>query len=322
MSTEAPHIPVLLDEVLASLQPDRSSFIVDLTLGAGGHSEALLDASAEGARLLAIDRDRTALALAGKRLEKFGDRVTLAKSNYRDFASVLDDEEFGVLEDGVRKVDAILLDAGVSSMQLDDAERGFSWRNDAPLDMRMSPDDPLTAAAWLDEIDESTLRWALRDYGEVKRAGHFARAIMEARRAGNLETTGQLADLCEAKAGRAEAKKSVHPATLVFQGIRIAVNDELAGLQEAVDAIPGRLTRGGCAAVISFHSLEDRIVKRSFRDATRTDVPRGVPIRGDDVTDFRLVDGLQRPTDAEISRNPRARSARLRVIQRRAVNHG
>jgi 16S rRNA (cytosine1402-N4)-methyltransferase len=316
MSSPTPHIPVMLDEVVESLRLSSAEFVVDLTLGAGGHSSALLQAASPDARLLCFDRDPHALEVAQHRLRGATQQVDYVHANYREFGSVLDERSFGEEEDGAYRVDAILLDAGVSSMQLDDGGRGFSWREDAPLDMRMDTTSSLTAGDWLDSVSLSELRDTLRNYGEVKRAGHFGTQIFKARREGRLETTTDLAELCEEISGAAEARKSVHPATLVFQAIRIAVNDELAGLREAVEQIPQRLRRGGRAAVISFHSLEDRIVKRGFRDATREDIPRGVPVRGDRSTEFRLIGGLQRPTDEEVARNPRARSARLRVIER------
>lgn len=314
---ETPHRPVMLAEVLEALQPERATFLVDLTFGAGGHSRALLEAASSDARLIAFDRDASALKLGAERLGPRRAQATLMHADYRRFGEALDAHGFGRLFGGRRCVDAILLDAGVSSMQLDDGARGFSFREEAPLDMRMDPESPTTAASLLDEWDEAALRDVLRTYGEVKRAGHFAREILKARRAGSLETTADLARLCEEKAGWQEAKKSIHPATLVFQALRIAVNDELRGLEQAVREIPRRLLPGGRAAVIAFHSLEDRIVKRGFRDATRSDIPRGVPVRGDDATEFSLVGGLQRPTDVEVLDNPRARSSRLRVIERR-----
>lgn len=301
------HDPVLVDDVLAFLDVRPGRRFIDGTLGGGGHTHAILDASQPDGEVLAIDRDPAAIDFARERLADYGDRVQLAQGNYADADKLAAD--FG-------PVDGFLVDAGVSSRQLDDAERGFSFRGNGPLDMRMGPDAP-TLEQFLQSIDEKELARVFRKYGEMKDAGRIAARVLEAFQAGSIETTGELAALIEREGGSAGRKSSIHPATLAFQALRIAVNDELTGLDRAVQNLPRLLAAGGRAVFISFHSLEDRIVKRGFRDLCSTDVPHGVPMRAADMqAAARLL--TTKPvtaSDEELSRNPRSRSAKLRAIE-------
>ncbi len=301
------HDPVLVDDVLAFLDVRPGRRFIDGTLGGGGHTHAILDASQPDGEVLAIDRDPAAIEFARERLADYGDRVQLAQGNYADADKLAAD--FG-------PVDGFLVDAGVSSRQLDDAERGFSFRGNGPLDMRMGPDAP-TLEQFLQSIDEKELARVFRKYGEMKDAGRIAARVLEAFQAGSIETTGELAALIEREGGSAGRKSSIHPATLAFQALRIAVNDELTGLDRAVQNLPRLLAAGGRAVFISFHSLEDRIVKRGFRDLCSTDVPHGVPMRAADMqAAARLL--TTKPvtaSDEELSRNPRSRSAKLRAIE-------
>lgn len=309
-----PHVSVLLEPTLAMLDPRPGGRYVDLTLGAGGHSEAILEASAPSGMLLGIDRDPRALGIARERLQRFGDRFTPVRSTFAEFPRVLEAQ-------GWTEVDGILLDAGVSSMQLDEAERGFSFRFDAPLDMRMSQEGQ-TAAELVDALSEEELVQLLREYGEMSGAHRVARRMKEWRAKGELETTGQLRELCEQTIRKAPGRSQKNPATLVFQALRIAVNDELRQLETALEAMPQFLAPGGVAAVISFHSLEDRRVKRAFRNIVRPAVPKhlqDLPVnieKGEET--FALIKDVG-PSDEEALQNPRARSARLRGLRRLAV---
>lgn len=306
-----PHIPVLLTPTLQALRPRPGGRYVDLTLGAGGHSEAILQASSPTGALIGVDRDPRALALASGRLAPFGARFEAVHARFAEFPSVL-------RERGWTQVDGILLDAGVSSMQLDEAERGFSFRFDAPLDMRMSQEGP-TAAELIDTLSEDELIRILREYGEMSGAHRVARRMKEWRARGELDTTSQLRALCEQAIRTPPGRAKINPATLVFQALRIAVNDELRELEDALAAMPEFLAPGGTAAVISFHSLEDRRVKRAFRDIVRPAQPkhlRHLPIAVEETAPpFELLRDVG-PTEEEASENPRARSARLRCLRR------
>lgn len=286
------HRSVLLDESIEALQPAPGRVFVDCTLGWGGHSEALLRA---GATVYGVDRDPDALAAASERLAEFGDRFTPLLSTFSSAAALVG-----------RPVDGVLADLGVSSPQLDRAERGFSFRFDAPLDMRMSQSGE-TAAELIERLSVSDLARVLRNYGEENRALSFAKAMKRTL----PTTTRELADLIESMAPRKGRK--THPATKVFQGLRIAVNDELGELEALLDQIPELLAPGGRAALISFHSLEDRLVKRRFRQLAGIGAERDA--YGNPVTPpvGRLVHpkGVTATDD-----NPRARSARLRVWEK------
>lgn len=292
------HEPVMTSEVLEHLAPSRGGVFVDCTVAVGGHAQALLDAGAS--RLIGIDRDPAALAQARERLTAFGDRVELVHSDYRRLGELLDARR-------IDEVAGVLADLGVSSMQLDSAGRGFSFRRDDPLDMRMDTSGGVTAAEALATVDERTLADVIYEFGEERHARRVARAIVAAREEQPIETTGRLAEIVR----RAVPRKGyvrIDPATRTFQAIRIWVNRELEGLDAFVAQAADRLAAGGRLAVITFHSLEDRVVKHTLR---ALQAKGAVTIR----TKRPVV-----PSEAEVVRNPRARSAKLRAAERlRAV---
>jgi 16S rRNA (cytosine1402-N4)-methyltransferase len=293
------HAPVLVAEVISHLAPARGGLFVDCTLGGGGHTRALLDAGAS--RVLAFDRDRTALTLAAANLEDRLDRVEMVHADYRTLGDVLDARAIQAVDGG------ILADLGVSSMQLDEAERGFSFRADAPLDMRMDRDNGLTASQMLQVVDEAALADVIYQYGEERFSRRIARAIVRARETGPIETTGQLAALVR-RAVPSRGWQRIDPATRTFQAIRIWVNRELEGLDAFIRMAVSRLLAGARLAIIAFHSLEDRIVKHTFRALAQAPDPLVALI-------------TRRPIEAsddEIAVNPRARSAKLRVAERLA----
>ncbi len=303
------HVPVLLREVLEALRPERGGVFVDATLGLGGHAEALLDA-APSVRLVGIDRDPEALAFARARLARFGDRFVAVEGRHEELALHLD----GL---GFPEVDGVLADLGVSSMQLDRAERGFSFMKDGPLDMRMGRTGP-TAADLVAELPGEELARVFRDYGEEPRAKAVARAVVSARENAPIRTTGELRALvAKAIGGRREEGRD--PATRVFQALRIATNRELVELERFLDDAIARLSLGARVAVLSYHSLEDRIVKDVFRDrAAGCTCPPSFPVC---VCSRRRVLALVtkkpiRPSDEEVLENRRSRSARLRVAER------
>lgn len=307
-----PHRPVLLAEALDVLAPRPGGFYIDGTLGAGGHAEAILEASAPDGRLLGLDRDFAALDLAGRRLERFGERVILVRDTFDNLAARL----AGL---GWPGADGLVLDLGVSSMQLDQAGRGFAFRQDAPLDMRMGSEGE-TAAEVLARLDEKELSRVLRDLGEEPLAKRVARALVGARALQPIATTGRLARLVEdAIPAKLRAQRGIHPATLVFQALRILVNDELGQLDRFLAQAPRLLRPGGRLAVISYHSLEDRRVKRALAGYANpcTCPPRlAVCVCGRRPV-FRLLGKkARRPGPEELAANPRARSARLRAAVR------
>jgi 16S rRNA (cytosine1402-N4)-methyltransferase len=289
------HEPVLAAEAVELLAPSQGGVFVDCTVGLGGHAQALLDAGAS--RVLGLDRDRQALAIARDALARFGDRVELVHADYRDLARVLD-------ERSIVAVNGALADLGVSSMQLDGDGRGFSFRRDEPLDMRMDQSRGETAADLLRTALEDDIANAIFQFGEERYSRRVARAIVNARRERPIETTGQLAAIVR-RAVPHRGYQRIAPATRTFQGQRIWVNRELEGMDAFLATAAGRLLRGARLAVITFHSLEDRIVKHTFRALEKT----GESLR---VLTRRPV----APGDDEIDRNPRARSAKLRVIER------
>jgi 16S rRNA (cytosine1402-N4)-methyltransferase len=308
----APHQAVLLEETIGLLAPRPGDKIVDATLGAGGHAEALLEAAGEDGLLVGIDRDPVALEIAGKRLARFSDRFRPIQGNHCDLKRLLDAE-------GIEAVDRILLDLGISSIQLDDPERGFSFRVDGPLDMRMTPDSGPTAADLLAGIDEARLREILWRYGEERQARRIARAIVQDREQRPFLRTTQLAELVARVAGPGGRQQRIHPATRTFQALRIAVNGEIDGLERLVGDAVMLLRPGGRIAVIAFHSLEDRAVKHAFRDlANRCVCPPRLPVCGCDRRNLLRIETPRpvRPSTDEIQRNPRSRSARLRVAER------
>ena len=307
MSLAHAHVSVLLSEAVDALAIRADGIYVDGTFGRGGHSRAVLAQLGPQGRLIAFDRDPAAIA-AGQAV---GDaRLTLVHSAF----SALDDE---LARLGVQAVDGVLLDLGVSSPQLDDASRGMSFRFDAPLDMRMDTSRGQTVAEWLAEASVGQITEVIREYGEERFAHAIAKAIATARAGGAVATTGQLAALVE-KAVRTR-EPGQHPATRTFQALRIFINQELEELSRVLPACVSRLRPGGRLAVISFHSLEDRIVKRFMRDESRPPVlPRRLPVRAADLPAprLRLVGKAARPGEAEVAANPRARSAVLRVAER------
>ncbi len=290
------HEPVLVAEVLEHLVPARGGVFVDCTVGYGGHSRAMLDAGAS--RVIGLDRDPAALAEATAALEPYGDRVTLIHSDYRRLDEVLDAE-------GIAGVDGLLADLGVSSMQLDSPGRGFSFRRDEPLDMRMDTTAGPTAAEAIHDADERTLADVIYEFGEERHARRIGRAIVAARMRSPVATTGQLADIVRRAVPR-KGYTRIDPATRTFQAIRIWVNRELEGLDTFLAQAARRLRPGGRMAVISFHSLEDRVVKHTLR-ALQVAGDTGLTVR----TKRPVV-----PSEAEVERNPRARSAKLRAAER------
>ena len=287
----------MVTEVVDVLAPSRGGLFVDCTVGLGGHARALLEAGAT--ELLALDRDPAALAAAREVLAPFADRVTLIHADYRELPRVLD-------ERGIAAVDGALADLGVSSMQLDAEGRGFSFRRDEPLDMRMDQTQGPTAAERLRDVDEQELADVIFRFGEERYSRRIARAIVAARRHEPLTTTGQLASIVRRAIPR-RGYQRIDPATRTFQALRIWVNQELEGLDAFLVHAAQRLRQGARLAVITFHSLEDRIVKHVFRALERS----GEAIRI--LTKRPLV-----PSEAEVRRNPRARSAKLRAIERLA----
>jgi len=305
MST-IPHIPVLLDPILDALQPQSAERIIDGTLGAGGHTYAFLEQGA--VVVLGLDVDPQALSIARRRLADYGERAHIHHASYEAMADVCD-------EIGWDAVDGILLDLGVSSMQVDTPERGFAFLHDAPLDMRFDPTGIRpTAAEIVNNWDEAELVDILFRYGEEKFSRRIVKAIIAAR---PIETTGQLADVVKGAVPKAKQSKSIHPATLTFQGLRIAVNDELGRIKRVLPTAIDLLRPGGRLAVISFHSLEDRIVKQVFKDAsTEVKSPPGMVLEEKEAT-VRLM--TRKPivaTDDEITQNRRSRSAKLRVVEK------
>lgn len=312
------HVTILRDEAVAALSPRDGGTYVDGTLGGGGHAERLLEACGPTGRVLGIDRDPDALAAAAVRLAPAGDRIRVVRGAFSTVDSLLEQEQFGVRgADGHWRVDGLLVDLGVSSHQLDTAARGFSLRHDAPLDMRMAQEGE-TAGELLDRLDVPELTRILRTYGDVQHAPRFARAILADRSAGTVQTTLDLASLCERLTPMAQ-RRGHHPATLVFQALRIAVNRELEELETLLAMAPTILAAGGVLSVITFHSLEDRLVKHRMAEWCQPPpVPRGIPVR-DDMrwAPFEVVVRSAVPSEAEIEVNPRARSARLRAVRRR-----
>lgn len=287
---EAPHVPVLRAEVLAALDPSEGKVFIDATLGAGGHSEAILRVS--GTKVIGLDRDPSALALASERLERFGGRFRAVKAEFGEVERVLADL-------GLAKVDGILADVGVSSMQLDQPERGMSFRHDGPLDMRMDPTSGETALELIGCMSDDDLADVIFKLGEERRSRRIARCIKQAYAANDLATTTDLRRAVIRAVGPARIG-GVDPATRTFQALRIAVNGELEQLSALLESAPRALVAGGVLAVISFHSLEDRLVKRAFQDRDKWQALSKKPITA---------------TENELARNPRSRSAKLRAAR-------
>ncbi len=303
------HVPVLLDSVLEGLNIQSSGWYVDGTFGRGGHSSAILKLLEAQGRLLAIDRDPQAIAQVDAVLRQ-DPRFELVHGEFAELKNYAVERKF------LGKVDGLLLDLGVSSPQLDEAARGFSFQSDGPLDMRMDPGSGISAAAWLEQVDEKDLKKALSQLGEERFAGRIARAIVAARVLIPIRTTRQLADIVKAVVPSRGQRKN--PATKTFQAIRIFINNELGQLEQALEASLALLRPGGRLCVISFHSLEDRRVKRFMRDASQVPAQfRGLP---DIPQEFRprlkVIGKAVIANEEEIAANVRARSARLRVAER------
>ncbi|WP_291377664.1 16S rRNA (cytosine(1402)-N(4))-methyltransferase RsmH [Demequina sp.] len=307
------HTPVLLDRCVELLSPalqEPGAVAIDATLGLGGHTEALL-AACPGARVVGIDRDAEAIRLAGERLDVAGDRFASHHATYDDIAGALATVE-------ATHADAILFDLGVSSLQIDEADRGFSYAQDAPLDMRMNRDDPVTAASLLATESEDELTRILHVYGEERFARKIARSIVRRRESEPIERSAQLVDLVRACIPAATRTPGSNPAKRTFQALRIAVNSELDVLEAALVAAIDALRVGGRIVVLSYHSLEDRIVKHAFAEGTEIAVPPGMPVVPDDAQPYLrlLTRGAEKAPEAEIEVNSRAKPVRLRAAER------
>ena len=314
---EAGHIPVLAEEIMSMLAPARGSLQIDATLGGGGHTERILEATDPDGRLLGLDADGAAIARVDGRLRpRFGDRLVLRQGNFRDLATIARDT-------GFEHVDGALFDLGLSSYQLADTERGFGFRAGGPLDMRFDTGRGVPASELLASLDANELTALFRRYGEEPKAGRIARAIVDARRTGPVATAEELAALIErVLPPNPRQPRRTHPATRVFQALRIAVNEELDALQEGLAAALDLLRPGGRLVVLSYHSLEDRIVKRFLAAERRGCVcPPEIPVCvcGRNPRLRLLTRPSLIPTAEEIAANPRARSARMRAAERLAA---
>ena len=323
MVADEPHIPVMLDRCVEVLAPaltrsdadGTGATLVDATLGAGGHAERFLT-QFSGLQLIGLDRDPDALRIAAERLEPFADRITLVRTRYDGIADIVDTVG-GPATQGLQ-VDAILFDLGVSSMQLDRPERGFSYSTDAPLDMRMDPESTLTAAEILNTYDEKALTRVLREFGEERFASRIATFVVRRRATTPFSTTGELVELLYQAIPAATRRTGGHPAKRTFQALRIAVNAELESLRQAIPAALAALRPGGRIAVMAYQSLEDRIVKGQFAAATASRTPPGLPVElpGYGPEFVALTRGAERADSEEIERNPRSAPVRLRALQR------
>ena len=304
------HISVLLNECIDNLNIRPDGIYVDGTMGGGGHSLEIAKRLTTG-RLICIDQDPNAHEAAGKRLAEYKDRITFVRDNFGNIKSILDSL-------GIEKIDGMLLDIGVSSHQLDEAERGFSYQQDAPLDMRMNPDRPFSAYDVVNGYDEDELDRVIFTYGEERWARRIAQFIVKEREAKPIETTGELVDIIKKAVPKGARKDGPHPAKRTFQAIRIEVNGELDVLQRAIDDVAARLAVGGRLCIITFHSLEDRIVKEAFRKQENPCIcPPQFPVcvcgkkpLGRVITRKPIL-----PSKEELEKNPRSRSAKLRVME-------
>ncbi|MGV0791030.1 16S rRNA (cytosine(1402)-N(4))-methyltransferase RsmH [Mycolicibacterium sp. XJ1819] len=318
------HIPVLIDRCVELLKPaltrhspdGAGAVLVDATLGAGGHAERFLT-ELPGLRLIGLDRDPDALWIAGERLTRFGDRVLLVRTRYDGIASVLADSGSWAGSEPLL-VDGVLFDLGVSSMQLDRSERGFSYAADAPLDMRMDRDADLTAAEVVNTYDEKALTRVLRDFGDEKFAGRIAAHIVRRRARQPFSTTGELVELLYQAIPAPARRTGGHPAKRTFQALRIVVNGELDSLRDALPAAMDALAPGGRIVVMAYQSLEDRIVKRQFAAATASRTPTGLPVElpGHEPQFVSLTRRAERASAEEIATNPRSASVRLRALEK------
>lgn len=300
------HRPVMVDEVVALVEPLPAGTFLDATLGGGGHSEAILAAN-DDLSILGVDRDPVALSAASDRLASAGERFRAVRTRFDRLDGALGPQD---------RLSGFLFDLGVSSPQLDVADRGFSFRNDGPLDMRMDPDAPLRASDVVNTYDQRSLSDLIRRNSDERFAPRIAAAIVDAR---PIETTGRLADVVASAIPAPARRRGGHPAKRTFQAIRIEVNDELRILGPALDRVLDALTPGGRGIVITYHSGEDRIAKDAFRRRSTDDRPRGLPVEGPG-PDYEIVRPMARkPSETEIEDNPRAASARLRAIERIAA---
>ena len=307
--TEPKHVPVMLERCIALLAPAISrpnAVVIDATLGLAGHSIAMLE-QFPNLRLIGIDRDEKALAISRERLANYAERITLVHAVYDEISEVLADL-------GIPSVDGVLFDLGVSSMQLDIADRGFSYNQDAQLDMRMNNEDSLTAAEILNTYSHGELARIISHYGEEKFASRVASAIVKARETSPIETTVQLVELIKSAIPAAARRTGGNPAKRTFQALRIEVNSELSVLERAIPQSLSALNAGGRVVVLSYHSLEDKIVKNAFAKVSTSNTPIDLPISPVKPDFELLVRGNEKPTDLEIDSNPRARSVRLRAI--------
>ncbi|MBG6085625.1 16S rRNA (cytosine(1402)-N(4))-methyltransferase RsmH [Zhihengliuella flava] len=316
--THERHVPVLLDRCVGLLEPavlaaraaGRAPVLVDCTLGMGGHSEAILTRFPD-ARLIGLDRDEQALALAGERLKDLADRTDLVHAVY--------DEIYDVVQElDLPGVDGVLFDLGVSSLQLDERDRGFAYSYDAPLDMRMDPSRGPTAADLVNSATHGELARIIRTWGEERFASRIASAILTAREVKPITSTSGLVDVIRSAVPAAAARTGGHPAKRTFQALRIAVNEELDVLERAIPAAMKAVHVGGRVVVMSYHSLEDKITKRFFQAGSRSSAPAGFPVELDEhKARFKtLTKGTEKPTADEIEENPRAASAKLRAVER------
>jgi 16S rRNA (cytosine1402-N4)-methyltransferase len=303
------HVPVLLDEVVAGLQPRPGGRFVDCTIGLGGHAAAILERISPSGRLLGIDADPNAIKISKDRFSNYGEAVTLVNDNFVNLDAICKEYLF-------HPVDGILFDLGVSSLQLDTAERGFSFHLDAPLDMRFSPEQGLTASDIVNRFSEQELAKLIERYGEERHSRRIARYIAQNR---PITTTAELAQLVEQASVASSRRSRIHPATRTFMALRIAVNSELQNLELALKQTPDLLRPGGRLTVISYHSLEDRIVKQFMRYAASSCVcpPGTIICRCGHVPTLKLISRkVIKPASLEIESNPRSRSARLRIAER------
>jgi 16S rRNA (cytosine1402-N4)-methyltransferase len=316
------HVPVLRDRIVELLSPalqQPGAVMVDATVGMGGHSESILEAC-PAARVVGIDRDHEALSVAGVRLARFGDRFTPVHAVYDELPQVLID--LGLPAQS--SVSAVLLDLGVSSLQLDEQERGFAYRHDAPLDMRMDQESGITAARVLNTYDQTHLERILRDYGEERFAKRIASAIVRERARQPFTSSARLVELLRSAVPAASQKSGGHPAKRTFQALRIEVNGELDSLRAALPAAVDALAVSGRIAVLSYHSLEDRLTKQTLSAGAHSGTPVGLPVELPELAPYLrlLTRGAEEPAPAEVSTNPRAASARLRAAERTRVTKG
>jgi 16S rRNA (cytosine1402-N4)-methyltransferase len=310
--TAVRHHPVMVDRVIELLRPRQGGVYLDATLGLGGHAERLLEASGPDGRVIGVDRDPAALALARERLAWAGERLVTVAASFADLTAV-------AAAAGVDAADGVLYDLGVSSLQLDEPARGFSYRHDAPLDMRMDPTGGITAAEVVNTYPRAELARILREYGEDRHAGRIARFIDEARRRRPVRTTGELVELVKAAVPAAARRTGPHPARRAFQALRIEVNRELDALSASLPQAVDLLAPGGRLVVLSYHSLEDRIVKRALNAAAGRDdqAPARLPVAAPPPARVAVLTRRpETPTAAEVAANPRAESAKLRAAEK------